>query len=65
MFKSYESGRAVSTFLIFAHIMKIIKKEWLVWEKWKKMGEPYGSPLIHVTLSVFYLALAYFVRITI
>jgi hypothetical protein len=30
-----------------------------------KMGEPFGSPLIHVTLSVFNLALAYFVRITI
>jgi hypothetical protein len=30
-----------------------------------KMGEPFGSPLIHVTLSVFNLVLAYLVRITI
>ena len=30
-----------------------------------KTGEPFGSPLIHVTLSVFYLALAYFALFTI
>jgi hypothetical protein len=30
-----------------------------------KMGEPFDSPLIHVALSVFNLALPYFALITI
>jgi len=56
----------MSTFIIYTHVVKMLQKKWVILVKGKiKMGEPFGSPLIHVALSVFYLALSYFALITI